>query len=173
MTDEKEKQDPKELALELALATINKQFGKGSILSGDETLPGIETISTGCISLDKALGCGGLPRGRIIELIGPESSGKTTLCLHVAAETQKQNGKVAIIDAEHALDFEYATNLGVDASQLLISQPSSGEQALETVDILARTGAIDVVIIDSVAALVPQKELDGDMEILISVYRLG
>ena len=151
-------------AIDNALAQIERQFGKGSImrLGSRETLK-IDSISTGCLSLDAALGVGGVPRGRIIELYGPESSGKTTLALHVVAEAQKVGGQAAFIDAEHALDPEYAKKLGVDIEDLLISQPDSGEQALDITEVLIRSGALDVVVVDSVAALVPKAELEGDM----------
>lgn len=155
----------KEKALEAALAQIQKQHGKGAIMKlGDENgLPGITGISTGSISLDIATGIGGVPRGRIIEIYGPESSGKTTLTLHIIAEAQKNGGKAAFIDAEHALDPEYAANLGVDTNELLVSQPDTGEQALEICEVLVRSTALDVIVIDSVAALVPKAELQGDM----------
>lgn len=150
-------------ALELALAQIEKNFGKGSIMKMGEAkrLP-IETISTGSISLDLALG-GGIPRGRVSEIYGPESSGKTTLTLHVIAEAQKKGGQCAFIDAEHALDPEYAKRIGVDMNNLLVSQPDSGEQALEITETLVRSNAIDVIVIDSVAALTPKAEIEGDM----------
>jgi recombination protein RecA len=152
-------------ALDAALAQIERAFGKGSImkLTGGQTMPAVETISTGSIGLDIALGIGGLPRGRIIEIYGPESSGKTTLALQVIAEAQKTGGACAIIDAEHALDPTYAKKLGVDLDNLLISQPDAGEQALEIADTLVRSGALDVLVIDSVAALVPRAELEGEM----------
>ena len=154
-------------AIELALATIEKQFGKGSImrLDQDGKLPQAEVpvVPTGCLGLDIALGIGGLPRGRIIEIYGPESSGKTTLMLHAIAEAQKQGGVCAFIDAEHALDVGYARKIGVRTEDLLISQPDYGEQALEICDMLVRSGAIDVVVVDSVAALTPKAELEGDM----------
>ncbi len=154
----------KDKALEAALAQIQKQFGKGAIMKmGDETHLNIEAISTGSISLDMATGIGGVPKGRIVEIFGPESSGKTTLALHIVAESQKKGGKAAFIDAEHALDPVYAGNLGVDVDELLVSQPDTGEQALEICDMLARSGALDVIVIDSVAALVPRAELEGDM----------
>ena len=157
--------DDREKALELAFTQIEKQFGKGSImkLGQAESLTGISTISTGSISLDHALGVGGVPRGRIIEIYGPEASGKTSLTLHIIAEAQKAGGVAAFIDAEHALDPEYAGNLGVNLDDLLLSQPDTGEQALEIVEVLVRSGAVDVIVIDSVAALVPKSELDGDM----------
>ncbi|MEG6523427.1 recombinase RecA [Desulfotomaculum sp. 1211_IL3151] len=151
-------------ALELALSGIEKQFGKGSIMKlGDSTKLNIEAVSTGALSLDIALGVGGLPRGRVVEIYGPESSGKTTVALHVIAEAQKQNGMAAFIDAEHALDPVYAKRLGVDTANLLVSQPDTGEQALEICEALVRSGALDVVVVDSVAALVPRAEIEGDM----------
>lgn len=154
----------KDKALELAMAQIQKQFGKGAIMKlGDEVHANIETLSTGSISLDIATGVGGVPKGRIIEIFGPESSGKTTLTLHIIAETQKKGGRAAFIDAEHALDPIYAKNLGVDVENLIVSQPDTGEQALEICDMLARSGALDVIVIDSVAALVPKAEIQGDM----------
>jgi recombination protein RecA len=157
--------DDREKALELAFTQIEKQFGKGSImkLGKAESLKGISVIPTGSISLDHALGVGGVPRGRIIEIYGPEGSGKTSLTLHIIAEAQKKGGVAAFIDAEHALDPEYARNLGVDLDDLLLSQPDTGEQALEIVEVLVRSGAVDVIVVDSVAALVPKSELDGDM----------
>jgi len=157
--------DHREKALELAFTQIEKQFGKGSImkLGQAESLKGIGIISTGSISLDYALGVGGVPRGRIIEIYGPEASGKTSLALHIIAEAQKVGGVAAFIDAEHALDPEYAGNLGINLDDLLLSQPDTGEQALEIVEVLVRSGAVDVIVIDSVAALVPKSELDGDM----------
>ena len=157
--------DDREKALELAFTQIEKQFGKGSImkLGQAESLKGIDIISTGSISLDHALGVGGVPRGRIIEIYGPEASGKTSLTLHIIAEAQKAGGVAAFIDAEHALDPEYAGNLGINLDDLLLSQPDTGEQALEIVEVLVRSGAVDVIVIDSVAALVPKSELDGDM----------
>ncbi|WP_243151028.1 recombinase RecA [Senimuribacter intestinalis] len=143
---------------------IQKQFGQGAIMKlGDNTKMNIETISTGSISLDLATGVGGVPKGRIVEIYGPESSGKTTLTLHIVAEAQKKGGKAAFIDAEHALDPVYAKNLGVKIDELLVSQPDTGEQALEICDMLARSGALDVIVIDSVAALVPKAEIEGDM----------
>jgi len=152
-------------ALDLAMGQIEKQFGKGSImrLGEDAVLPDVEAISTGALSLDIALGVGGVPRGRIIEIYGPESSGKTTLALHIAAEAQKKGGAVAFIDAEHALDIHYARKLGVKTDDLLISQPDTGEQALEITEVLVRSGAIDVLVVDSVAALVPRAEIEGEM----------
>jgi recombination protein RecA len=154
----------RERALETALAQIERQFGKGSVMRlGDETRAPIEVIPTGSIALDIALGVGGLPRGRVVEVYGPESSGKTTLTLHAVANAQKAGGIAAFIDAEHALDPEYAKKLGVDTDGLLVSQPDTGEQALEIADMLIRSGAIDVVVIDSVAALVPRAEIEGEM----------
>ena len=154
----------KKKALEAAMGQIEKQFGKGSIMKlGDFQAMNIEAISTGALSLDVALGIGGLPRGRIIEIFGPESSGKTTLALHVVAEAQKLGGEAAFIDAEHALDPVYAKHLGVDIENLIVSQPDTGEQALEIAEALVRSGAIDVIVVDSVAALVPKAEIDGDM----------
>ncbi len=152
-------------ALESALAQIERQFGKGSImkLGADSPAMDIEATSTGSLGLDIALGIGGLPKGRIIEIYGPESSGKTTLTLHVVAEEQKKGGVCAFVDAEHALDPQYAKKLGVDLDELLISQPDTGEQALEIVDTLVRSGAVSLVVIDSVAALVPKSEIEGDM----------
>ncbi len=156
----------KKKALELAVSSIEKQFGKGSIMRlGDEEKVDrtVDVLSTGSLGLDIALGVGGLPRGRIVEIYGPEASGKTTLALHVIAETQKNGGVAAFVDAEHALDVNYATKLGVDTENLLISQPDSGEQALEITDTLVRSGAVDVLIVDSVAALVPKAEIEGEM----------
>ncbi len=154
----------KNKALETSLSQIEKTFGKGSIMKlGDNKMEAIEATSTGSLGLDIALGVGGVPRGRVIEIFGPESSGKTTLTLHVVAEAQKKGGTCAFVDAEHALDPIYAKKLGVNIDELLISQPDTGEQALEIADTLVRSGAIDVVVIDSVAALVPKAELDGEM----------
>ena len=154
----------KKKALETALSQIEKQFGKGSVMKlGDYKAMEIEAIPTGALSLDMALGIGGLPRGRIIEIFGPESSGKTTLALHVVAEAQKEGGEPAFIDAEHALDPVYAKKLGVDIDNLIVSQPDTGEQALEITESLVRSGALDVIVVDSVAALVPKAEIDGDM----------
>ena len=151
-------------ALEAALGQIEKQFGKGSVMKlGDVTAMEVEAIPTGALSLDIALGIGGIPRGRIVEVYGPESSGKTTLALHMIAEAQKLGGEAAFIDAEHALDPIYAKHLGVDIDNLIVSQPDTGEQALEITEALVRSGAIDVVVVDSVAALVPKAEIDGDM----------
>jgi recombination protein RecA len=158
-------QDDKKKALNLAIAQIEKSCGKGSIMKmgKDAEKIRVEVIPTGAINLDAAIGVGGIPRGRITEIYGPESSGKTTLCLHVVANAQKTGGVAAFIDAEHALDTEYARKLGVDVDNLLISQPDTGEQALEICEILVRSGAVDVVVIDSVAALVPKAEIEGDM----------
>ena len=156
----------KEKAIELAMGAVERQFGKGSIMRLGKDQPlirDIQTISTGSISLDIALGVGGVPRGRIVEIYGPESSGKTTLCLHVVAEAQKKGGICGYIDAEHALDVGYARKLGVRTDDLLLSQPDTGEQALEIAEMLVRSGAIDVLVIDSVAALVPKAELEGEM----------
>jgi len=151
-------------ALDMALAQIDKQFGKGSIMRmGDKTSMGIDVISTGALSLDLALGIGGLPRGRVVEIYGPESSGKSTLAMHVVAEAQRNGGICAYVDAEHAMDPIYAKAIGVDIDQLLISQPDTGEQALEIADMLVRSGAIDVLVIDSVAALTPRAEIEGEM----------
>jgi recombination protein RecA len=156
--------DNKEKALDDALKQIEKKFGKGSIMRlGDRPAVDIDVIPTGSLTLDAALGIGGYPKGRIIEIYGPESSGKTTLTLHAIAECQKQGGKAAFIDAEHAIDPVYAKNLGVDVDELILSQPDSGEQALEIAEMLVRSGVIELVVIDSVAALVPQVELDGEM----------
>ncbi|MBO5413526.1 MAG: recombinase RecA [Clostridia bacterium] len=154
----------KKKALEAALGQIEKQFGKGSIMKlGEYQEMNVEAIPTGALSLDIALGIGGIPRGRIIEVYGPESSGKTTLALHAIAETQKMGGEAAFIDAEHALDPVYAKHLGVDIDNLIVSQPDTGEQALEIVEALTRSGAVDIIVVDSVAALVPKAEIDGDM----------
>ena len=154
----------KKKALEMAMSQIEKQFGKGSVMKlGEFKAMEIEAIPTGALSLDIALGIGGVPRGRIIEVFGPESSGKTTLALHIVAEAQKMGGEAAFIDAEHALDPVYARKLGVDIDNLIVSQPDTGEQALEITESLIRSGALDVVVVDSVAALVPKAEIDGDM----------
>ncbi|WP_456786441.1 recombinase RecA [Cellulomonas sp. P5_C5] len=154
----------REKALEAALSQIDRQFGKGSIMRlGDDGRAPVEVIPTGSIALDVALGIGGLPRGRVVEIYGPESSGKTTLALHAVANAQKAGGIAAFIDAEHALDPEYAKKLGVDTDALLVSQPDTGEQALEIMDMLIRSGAIDVIVVDSVAALVPKAEIEGEM----------
>ena len=157
MTDEREK------ALETAIARIERQFGKGAIMKLGQTAFNVEAISTGSIGLDVALGIGGVPKGRIIEIYGPESSGKTTVALHVVAQAQKSGGEAAFIDVEHALDPKYAKALGVDIDSLLVSQPDTGEQALEIAEALVRSGAIDIVVIDSVAAMVPKQEIEGDM----------
>ncbi len=154
----------KEKAVEQAILQIEKQFGRGSIMKmSDQRVMDIPVIPTGSLSLDIALGTGGVPRGRVVEIFGPESSGKTTLALHVAAEAQKMGGIVAFVDAEHALDVSYARNLGVNVDSLLVSQPDTGEQALEIAEILVRSGAVDVLVVDSVAALVPKAEIEGDM----------
>ena len=155
----------KDKALELALTQIEKQFGKGSIMKLGQagSQKGVDVISTGSISLDSCLGVGGVPKGRIVEIYGPEASGKTSLTLHIIAEAQKSGGVAAFIDAEHALDPEYARNLGVNLDDLLLSQPDTGEQTLEIAEVLIRSGAVDVIVVDSVAALVPKAELDGDM----------
>jgi len=160
-----EERTEKTKAIDLALIQIEKQFGKGSImrLGSKEALVPVEVIPTGAISFDAALGVGGVPRGRVIEIFGPESSGKTTIALHVVAEAQKRGGMAAFVDAEHALDAAYAKRLGVDVDNLLVSQPDYGEQALEIVEALVRSNAVDVLVVDSVAALVPKAELDGDM----------
>jgi len=157
--------EQKKQALKAALAQIDKQFGKGSVmfLGDDDARSDIEVVSTGSLSLDIALGIGGLPRGRVVEIYGPESSGKTTLTLHVIAEMQKIGGTAAFIDAEHALDPQYAKRLGVNTDELLISQPDTGEQALEITDMLVRSGSVDVIVIDSVAALTPKAEIEGEM----------
>jgi recombination protein RecA len=154
----------KEKALESALSQVERQFGKGSIMKlGSKEIIAVPVISTSSLSLDKALGIGGLPRGRVVEIFGPEASGKTTLALHAVAEAQKREGIAAFIDAEHALDIGYAKKLGVNCDDLLVSQPDTGEQALEIADMLVRSGAIDVIVIDSVAALVPRAEIEGEM----------
>jgi recombination protein RecA len=153
-------------AIDLAISTIEKQFGKGAIMRlgiESENIAAVEVISTGSPALDAALGIGGIPRGRVIEIFGPESSGKTTLTLQIAAEAQKAGGTAAFIDAEHALDIGYAKKLGVKVDELLVSQPDTGEQALEICEVLVRSGAVDVVIVDSVAALVPRAEIEGEM----------
>ena len=156
--------DEKKKALEVALAQIEKQFGKGSVMKlGETATMTVEAIPTGALSLDIALGIGGVPRGRIIEVYGPESSGKTTVALHMIAEAQKMGGEAAFIDAEHALDPVYAKKLGVDIDNLIVAQPDTGEQALEIAEALVRSGAIDILVVDSVAALVPKAEIDGDM----------
>ncbi|GMR07737.1 MAG: recombinase RecA [Gammaproteobacteria bacterium] len=157
-------EDQKKKALAAALGQIEKQFGKGSVMRmGDQGISRIESISTGSLGLDIALGIGGLPRGRVVEIYGPESSGKTTLTLHVIAECQKAGGTAAFIDAEHALDPSYAGKLGVDVDELLVSQPDTGEQALEITDMLVRSSGVDIIVIDSVAALTPKAEIEGDM----------
>ena len=157
--------DKKTKALELAISQVDRQFGKGSImkLAGEQPIMSDNSISTGCLSLDVALGVGGIPRGRIIEIYGPESSGKTTLALHIVAEAQKAGGYAAFIDAEHAMDPQYSQKLGVNLEELLVSQPDTGEQALEITETLVRSSALDVIVIDSVAALVPRAELEGEM----------
>ncbi len=155
----------REKAVDLAVSQIERQYGKGAImkLGGEASLPDVQTIPTGSLALDLALGVGGLPRGRVVEIYGPEASGKTTLALHAVAEAQKKAGIAAFIDAEHALDIHYARKMGVNTDELLISQPDTGEQALEITDILIRSGAIDIIVIDSVAALVPRAEIEGEM----------
>ena len=158
-------ENKKSKAIELAITQIDKQFGKGSImrLGGTQVIVSDNSISTGCLSLDVALGVGGIPKGRIAEIYGPESSGKTTLALHIVAEAQKAGGYAAFIDAEHAMDAQYSKKLGVNVDDLLVSQPDTGEQALEITETLVRSGALDVIVIDSVAALVPRAELEGEM----------
>lgn len=164
MSKKSKAQDPKSAALKTALENIDKQFGTGSVMKmGENTGMGVETVPTGALALDIALGAGGLPRGRVVEVYGPESSGKSTLAMHVVAEAQRNGGTCAYIDAEHAMDPVYAGNIGVDVDELLISQPDTGEQALEIADILVRSGSIDVLVIDSVAALTPRAEIEGDM----------
>lgn len=154
----------KKKALEMAMGQIEKQFGKGAIMKlGENTHMNVETIPTGALGLDIALGVGGVPRGRIVEIFGPESSGKTTVALHIVAEAQKAGGEAAFIDAEHALDPVYAKKLGVDIDNLVVAQPDTGEQALEIAEVLVRSGAIDIIVVDSVAALVPKAEIDGEM----------
>ena len=156
--------DEKKKALDVAMGQIEKQFGKGSVMKlGEFKAMEVEAIPTGALTLDVALGIGGIPKGRIIEIFGPESSGKTTLALHAIAESQKAGGTAAFIDAEHALDPVYAKKLGVDIDNLIVSQPDTGEQALEITEALVRSGAIDIIVVDSVAALVPKAEIDGDM----------
>ena len=157
--------DKKNKALELAISQVDRQFGKGSIMKlvGEQPIMSDNSISTGCLSLDVALGVGGIPRGRIIEIYGPESSGKTTLALHIVAEAQKAGGYAAFIDAEHAMDPQYSQKLGVNLEELLVSQPDTGEQALEITETLVRSSALDVIVVDSVAALVPRAELEGEM----------
>ena len=165
--DDKKKstvEDSKKKALELALQQIEKNYGKGAVMRlGQNSAMNVECIPTGSLMLDAALGIGGLPRGRIIEIYGPEASGKTTLALHAVAEAQKMGGEAAFIDVEHALDPVYAKALGVDVDSLLVSQPDTGEQTLEIAEALIRSGAVDIVVIDSVAALVPRAEIEGDM----------
>ncbi len=154
----------KKKALEAAITQIEKQFGKGAVMKmGENTHLNIEAIPTGSLALDLALGIGGVPRGRIVEIYGPESSGKTTVALHIIAEAQKRGGEVAFVDAEHALDPQYAKNLGVDVDELIVAQPDTGEQALEIAEALVRSGALDVLVVDTVAALVPKAEIDGEM----------
>ncbi|MFV0260043.1 MAG: recombinase RecA [Acidimicrobiales bacterium] len=154
----------KQKALDIALSNIEKQFGKGSVMKmGERSDMDVETVPTGALALDLALGVGGLPRGRVVEIYGPESSGKSTLAMHVVAEAQRNGGICAYIDAEHAMDPTYAANIGVDVNELLISQPDTGEQALEIADILVRSGSIDVIVVDSVAALTPRAEIEGEM----------
>ncbi len=156
--------DEKQKAIDLAIKQIDKAFGKGTLIRwGEKPIESIDTISTGSLGLDSALGVGGIPKGRIIEIYGPESSGKTTLALHMIAQSQKNGGVCAFIDAEHALDVGYAKNLGIDIDNLLVSQPDFGEQALEVLEVLARSGAIDLIVIDSVAALTPKSEIEADM----------
>ena len=163
-TQDKSAVNDKERNLQLALAKIEKDFGKGAIMRlGETEIPKVEAISTGCLTLDVALGIGGIPKGRIIEIYGPESSGKTTVALHCVAEVQKEGGTAAFVDAEHALDPVYASKLGVNLDDLYISQPDSGEQALEITETLIRSGAIDIIVIDSVAALTPKAEIEGEM----------
>ncbi len=165
MGDRSSENQEKKKALELAVTQIERQFGKGSImkLGNGDVLNDVQAVSTGSLSLDLALGVGGLPRGRVVEIFGPESSGKTTLCLHAIAETQKAGGSAAFVDAEHALDVSYAKKLGVRTDELLVAQPDTGEQALEIAETLVRSGAIDLVVVDSVAALVPRAEIEGEM----------
>ena len=164
-TDSSSNMDERSKALKLAIEKIEKDFGKGSIMKlGDKATVNVDAIPTGALSLDVALGIGGIPRGRIIEIYGPESSGKTTLAQHIVAECQKRGGIAAFVDAEHALDPEYARNLGVNVDELLISQPDTGEQALDITEELVRSGAVDIVVVDSVAALVPKAEIEGSME---------
>ena len=167
------KPEDKKKALETALAQIEKNFGKGAIMKlGDNTAMQVDAISTGSLGLDLALGVGGVPRGRIIEVFGPESSGKTTLALHILAEAQKKGGEVAFIDVEHALDPAYASALGVNIDELLVSQPDTGEQGLEICEMLVRSGAVDVVVVDSVAALVPKAEIvDNSYDLSINKYK--
>src|SRR5512137_2062012 len=164
MATDKTENVQKQKALQLVIEKMEKEYGKGTIMKlGDQAIVDVETISTGSIALDNALGIGGLPRGRVIEIYGPEASGKTTLAIHAIAEAQKAGGIAAIIDAEHTFDRNYAEKLGVDVENLLISQPDNGEQALEITDNLIRSGAIDIIVIDSVAALTPKAEIEGEM----------
>ena len=165
MSNQTTEKDGKKRALDLALTQIEKSFGKGAImkLGGDNVQADVPAIPTGSLGLDLALGVGGLPRGRVVEIFGPESSGKTTLCLHVIAQAQKAGGAAAFIDAEHALDIAYAKKLGVETDDLLVAQPDTGEQALEITETLVRSGALDVIVVDSVAALVPRAEIEGEM----------
>jgi len=164
MAEEKEKKGDREKVLELAISQIEKQFGKGAVMRlGEGKVTPIEAISTGALSLDVALGIGGVPRGRIVEIFGPDASGKTTLAFHILAEAQKAGGTAAFVDVEHAMDPAYASKIGVDIKNLLVSQPDSGEQALEIVETLVRSGAVDAIVVDSVAALVPQAEIEGEM----------
>ncbi|MGC9327133.1 MAG: recombinase RecA, partial [Candidatus Hinthialibacter sp.] len=157
-------QKDREKAIDLAISQIEKQFGRGSIMKmGDSPVQKVGVIPTGSLALDWSLGVGGVPRGRIVEIYGPESSGKTTLAQHIVAEAQKLGGSAAFIDAEHALDVEYSQKLGVDIDNLLVAQPDTGEQALDIMEMLVRSGALDVIVVDSVAALVPKAEIDGEM----------
>ena len=156
--------DDRAKALETTLASLEKQFGKGTVMKlGEQAHMKVDVVPTGCLELDLALGVGGIPKGRIIEIYGPESSGKTTVALHIVAESQKRGGIAAFIDAEHALDPDYAKKLGVNIDELYVSQPSTGEDALEICEALVRSGAVDIVVVDSVAALVPRAEIDGEM----------
>lgn len=167
--------EDKKKALEAAIAKLEKDFGKGTVMKLGE--PGahvaVETVPTGCLSLDLALGLGGVPKGRVIEVYGPESSGKTTVALHMIAEVQKRGGIAGFVDAEHALDPVYAKSIGVDIDELYISQPDSGDQALEITETMVRSGAIDIIVIDSVAALVPRQEIEGDMGTAMWDFRQG
>ena len=163
-TKENKEEAKKVQALDDAIKQIEKKYGKGSVMKlGEDSTLSIDSISTGCLDLDIALGIGGVPKGRIVEIYGPESSGKTTVALHIAAEAQKAGGAVAFIDAEHALDPSYARKIGVDTENLIVSQPDTGEQGLEIAEALVRSGAIDVLVVDSVAALVPRAEIEGEM----------
>jgi len=173
-TTDRQNQDDKQKALDMTVQYVEKRFGKGSLMRLGETgsRMQVETISTGALTLDLALGIGGIPRGRIVEIYGPEGSGKTTLALHIIANAQKNGGTAVFIDAEHALDPVYARKLGVDVENLYISQPDYGEQALEIAEELSKSGAVDVIVIDSVAALVPKAELDGEMATLLWGCRL-